>query len=541
MAQSSSFFAQWRQDLPAGLVVFLVAVPLCLGIALASGVPPFAGLIAGIVGGTIVAVFSGSPLGVSGPAAGLVAIVLAAVESLGYEAFLLAVLLCGVLQMVLGFARAGIIAYYFPSSVIKGMLSGIGLIIILKQVPHALGHDEDYEGDLDFLQHDGENTFSAFLSALQPGSWTTGAVVISLVCLGILILWEQGFMKRIPLFKIIQGPLVAVFAGVLMQLAFAGSSLGLAQEHLVNIPIADSFKGVLDLFTLPDFGSILNEQVWLTAATLALVASMETLLCVEATDKLDPHKRLTPTNRELQAQGIGNMVSGLIGGLPITQVIIRSSANIQSGGQTKLAAIVHGVLLLLSALLIPGILNMVPKASLAAILLLVGYKLAKPALFREQYAHGWTVFIPFVVTIVAILVTDLLIGIGVGMVVAVFFILLRHFRTPFFIHQEHEGNHDVLTITFAEDVSFLHKAGLLTTLKKLPAESRVIIDGRNARRMDADIQIVLEEFMETREERAIEVELLGIDPVTMLPTTSRPAQVPSSAKPAHEAGEMIKP
>lgn len=533
-------FASWRQDLPAGLVVFLVAVPLCLGIALASGVPPFAGLIAGIVGGTVVAVFSGSPLGVSGPAAGLVAIVLAAVESLGYEAFLLAVVLSGVLQLILGIARAGIIAYYFPSSVIKGMLSGIGLIIILKQVPHALGHDEDYEGDLGFLQHDGENTFTAFLSALQPGSWTTGAVVISLVCLAILILWEQPFMKRVSLFKIIQGPLVAVFAGVVMQLVFSGGSLGLMQEHLVNIPVAENLQGVLSLFTLPDFGSFFNGQVWFTAGTLALVASMETLLCVEATDKLDPHKRLTPTNRELQAQGIGNMVSGLIGGLPVTQVIIRSSANIQSGGQTKMSAIFHGVLLLMSALLIPGLLNMVPKASLAAILLVVGYKLAKPALFREQYKHGWTVFVPFIVTILAILITDLLIGIGVGMVVAIFFILLRHFRTPFFIHRESEGEHDVLTITFAEDVSFLHKAGLLTTLKRLPDESRVLIDGRNARRMDADIQIVLEEFMETIEERNIKVELLGIDSETMLPTTTRPAQVPSSAKPAHEASKMIQ-
>ncbi len=540
MANSKNLFANWRQDLPAGLVVFLVAVPLCLGIALASGVPLFAGLIAGIVGGTIVAAISGSPLGVSGPAAGLVAIVLVAIESLGYEMFLLAVVLAGVMQFVLGLARAGIIAYYFPSSVIKGMLSGIGLIIILKQIPHALGHDEDYEGDLDFLQQDGENTFTAFLSALQPGSWTTGAVVISAVCLAILILWEQPFMKRVSLFKIIQGPLVAVIAGVVMQLVFAGGSLGLSGEHLVTLPVAGSFNDFLGQFTMPDFSGFANAQVWVTAATLALVASMETLLCVEATDKLDPHKRLTPTNRELQAQGVGNMVSGLIGGLPVTQVIVRSSANIQSGGQTKLSAIFHGVLLLLSVALIPGILNMVPLASLAAILLMVGYKLAKPSLFREQFAHGWTVFIPFVVTIVAILVTDLLIGIGVGMAVAIFFILLRHFRTPFFIDQALEGEQTVLTITFAEDVSFLHKAGLLTTLKRLPNGSKVIIDGHNARRMDADIQIVMEEFMETVEERSITVDLQGLDPKTMLPVTPRPAQVPPSARPAHKAAEMMK-
>lgn len=540
MPHARSPLTTWKQDLPAGLVVFLVAVPLCLGIALASGTSPMSGLIAGIIGGTVVAALSGSALGVSGPAAGLVAIVLVAVEALGYRGFLVAVVLAGVIQLALGFARAGIIAYYFPASVIKGMLSGIGLIIILKQIPHALGHDEDYEGDLDFLQHDGENTFSAFLRALEPGSWTTGAVIIAAVCLAILILWERPFMKRVPLFKVVQGPLVAVMAGMGLQAVFAGGGLALAPEHLVQLPVAGSAREFLGQFTLPDFSVIGHAQVWVTAVTLALVASMETLLCVEATDKLDPHKRLTPTNRELQAQGVGNVLSGLIGGLPVTQVIVRSSANIQSGGETKLAAIVHGMLLLLSLMFIPGVLNLIPLASLAAILLVVGYKLAKPAVFREQYAHGWTVFIPFLVTIVAILLTDLLIGISVGMAVAVFFILLRHFRTPFFVHADQRDGHTELTITFAEDVTFLHKAGLMTTLQGLARGSRVTIDGRNTRRMDADVQIVLEDFMATREERGIEVRLMGLDERTLLPSDERPAQVPSNAKPAHAAADLLR-
>ncbi len=525
-------FNHWRKDLPAGLVVFLVALPLCLGVALASGAPLFAGIIAGVAGGLVVTLASDSALGVSGPAAGLVAIVLVAIGELGYEAFLLAVVLAGIMQITLGFLRAGIIAYYFPASVIKGMLAGIGLIIILKQIPHALGYDKDYEGDLDFLQPDGETTFSAISQAMSI--ITPGAIIISAVSIAILIFWEMPFMKRKPLFKILQGPLVAVLSGIVLQRVLHGGPLAVEGEHLVNLPVAASFREFLGQFQLPDFSAFNRSGVWISALTLALVASLETLLCVEATDKLDPHKRMTSTNRELKAQGLGNIFSGLIGGIPVTQVIVRSSANIQSGAESRLASFFHGILLLLTVLLIPGIINMIPFASLAAILILVGYKLAKPAIFREQFRHGWTVFIPFLITIIAILWTDLLIGIGIGMSVAVFFILLRHYRTPFFVNEEVENGVKKITITLVEDVSFLHKAGLSMALKKLEDRSTVILDGHLARRIDDDVIDVLEEFLSTSSERNLQVELIGLHPKTLQPLTVMPATAPPSSRPAYQ-------
>jgi MFS superfamily sulfate permease-like transporter len=471
---------------------------------------------------------SGSQLGVSGPAAGLVAIVLAAVADIGFEAFLTALVLAGALQVALGYLRAGIIAYYFPASVIKGMLAGIGLIIILKQIPHALGYDEDYEGDLNFAQPDGENTFSAISEAIALLS--PGAIVIFLVAMGILILWEMPFMKKRPLFQVIQGPLVAVIAGIVMQRLFHGGSMAVEGEHLVNLPIAHSAADFIGQLNRPDFSAIGELKVWITAATLALVASLETLLCVEATDKLDPHKRITPTNRELKAQGLGNIASGLIGGLPITQVIVRSSANIQSGGESRLSALFHGVLLLISVLLIPGVLNLIPYASLAAVLVMVGYKLAKPAIFLEQYKRGWTAFLPFVVTIIVILRTDLLIGIGVGMAVAIFFILLRHYRAPFFVHEESKNGLRELTISLADDVSFLHKAGLSRALRNLPDQAIVTIDGRSARRIDDDVIDVLKDFLSTQKERHLQISLLGLDQSSLQPLTDLPAHVPAHAK-----------
>lgn len=510
-----------------------MAMPLCLGIALASGVPLFSGIIAGVIGGTVVVLASGSQLGVSGPAAGLVAIVLVAVADLGFEAFLLALVLAGIMQIALGYLKAGIIAYYFPASVIKGMLAGIGLIIILKQIPHALGYDSDYEGDMDFIQPDGETTFSAITRALEMLS--PGALIISAVSMAILILWELKFIKRQALFQVIQGPLVAVVIGVILQKMFKGSSLEVSAEHLVALPISASITDFFSGFQTPDFSAITRIGVWVSAATLALVASLETLLCVEATDKLDPHKRLTPTNRELKAQGLGNVLSGLIGGLPITQVIVRSSANIQSGGKSRLSAFFHGILLLVSVLFIPGILNMIPYASLAAILIMVGYKLAKPSIFVEQFRHGWGVFIPFTITVIVILRTDLLVGIGVGMAVAIFFILMRHYRTPFFVHDEvGEDGIEKLTIILVEDVSFLHKAGLSMALKMLPPNSVVKIDGRAARRIDDDVIDVLEDFIQTADERSILVEMEGLDPKTLRPLDPLPLAAPRSAKAAHQ-------
>ena len=405
-------FKELKNDLPASIVVFFVAVPLCLGIALASGAPLFAGIIAGIIGGIVVGIASGSPLGVSGPAAGLAVIVLTSIGTLGgsWEAFLMAVVLAGIIQLILGYAKAGFIAYFFPSSVIKGMLTGIGLLIMLKQIPHALGWDKDTFGDTAFLQADGQNTFTEIFKAFE--FVTTGALIIAAVSLAILILWDTVLTKKHKIFQLLQGPIVVVLFGILMNYFYQNGILDftLATDQVVRIPVPQSFSEFLGQFTLPDFTAITNLEVWKIAFVIAIVASLETLLCVEATDKLDPDKRITPTNRELKAQGLGNVLSGLIGGLPITQVIVRSSANINFGGKTKMSAILHGVFLLLSALTIASVLNMIPLASLAAILLMVGYKLAKPSLFKQMYKLGWEQFIPFTVTVVAILTTDLLVG-----------------------------------------------------------------------------------------------------------------------------------
>ncbi len=498
-----------KTDLSAGLVVFLVAVPLCLGIALASGAPLFSGIIAGIVGGLIVTLFSRSPIGVSGPAAGLAVIVLNAIQDLGaFDIFLLAVVIAGVMQMILGFLKAGIIAYYFPSSVIKGMLAGIGVIIFLKQIPLAFGYKACEEGSLAFETHTGahENTFSGIAHTFQHIH--PGVMIITAISLLIILLWNTGFISKQKWSKIISAPLVVVILGVVLQLVFNGiESLALSADQLVSMPVAASFSEIQTLFTLPDFSQILNPKIWITAAVIAIVASLETLLCVEATDKLDPHKRVTPTSRELVAQGIGNTVSGLIGGLPVTQVIVRSSANVQSGGQNRLSAFTHGVLLVICALAIPNILNMIPLASLAAILLFVGYKLAKPALFKAMYKEGWMQFIPFIVTIIGIVLTDLLTGIGMGMVIAIFYILYSNFKTPYFFHKHADGHYQ---IDLSEQVTFLNKAGILTSLTKIPKNSKVIIDATRSILIDHDIIEIIEDFKEHAKSEDIHLTVLGL-------------------------------
>ncbi len=509
--KKEGFFANLRSDFPASIVVFLVALPLCLGIALASGAPLFSGIIAGIVGGTVVALLSGSPLGVSGPAAGLAVIVLTAIQELGaFETFLLAVVLAGVVQLILGFVKAGVIGYYFPSSVIKGMLSGIGIIIVLKQIPHAFGYDKDPEGDFAFMQIDGQTTFSEvgnMLNFISPG-----ALIIAAVSLGVLILWEQSFMKKLSFTKIIQGPLVAVVLGIILNIVFANDSgLALKGDQTVNIPVADSFMGFLGLFTLPDFSQLANPHVYTVALTIAVVASLETLLCVEATDKLDPQKRVTPTNLELKAQGIGNMISGLIGGLPVTQVIVRSSANIQSGGKTKASAFIHGILLLVSAMSIPMLLNLIPLASLAAILFLVGYKLAKPVLFKEMYFKGASEFVPFIVTILGIVFTDLLIGIGLGMVVAIMYILWNNYKVPYHFNPEDYVEGEPIRIELSEDVSFLNKVSILRTLDHMPEGSTVIIDAHKAKNIHPDILEIIDNFGENAKTKDIQLELIGLN------------------------------
>lgn len=509
--QKQGFFANMKYDFPASIVVFLVALPLCLGIALASGAPLFSGIIAGIVGGTVVALLSGSPLGVSGPAAGLAVIVLTSIQELGaFDNFLMAVVLAGIIQMILGLLKAGVIGYYFPSSVIKGMLSGIGIIIILKQIPHAFGYDKNPEGELAFIQPDGQNTFSELTNMLNYIS--PGALIITLVSLAILIVWEQKFMKQLSFTKIIQGPLVAVLAGIGLYLAFQGSgNLGLNADQVVNIPVSDGLASFFGQFTLPDFSQWNNSQVYVIAFTIAVVASLETLLCVEATDKLDPFKRVTPTNRELIAQGTGNIVSGMIGGVPITQVIVRSSANIQSGGRTKAAAFIHGILLLVSAMAIPYLLNLIPLASLAAILFLVGYKLAKPSLFKEMFKKGHAEFIPFIVTIIGIIFTDLLVGIAMGMTVAIFYILWNNFKTPYHFDPANYVPGEPVKIQLSEDVSFLNKASIQHTLDQMPDESTVILDAAQARSIHPDIIEIIENFAENAKTRDITVQLVGFN------------------------------
>ena len=490
-------FKHLKQDLPASLVVFLVALPLCLGIALASGAPPLAGLIAGILGGLVVAPISGSAVGVSGPAAGLAVIVLNGINTLpSYEVFLLAVVIGGLVQLALGALKAGVIGLYFPSSVIQGMLSAIGIIIFLKQIPHALGYAgvEGVDGMLEGLNH-----------------ITPTALTIALAGLGILILWESPFMKKQGFTKVLPGSLVAVLAGVGIHLATRGDG-GLTTAQLVNLPILQPEEWGA-LITLPDFSAIGNGAVWTLGVTIAIVASLETLLCVEATDKLDPHKRITPTNRELIAQGVGNTVSGLIGGLPITQVIVRSSANIQSGNATKMSAILHGAWLLILFLLVPQVLNLIPLASLAAILFVVGYKLAKPATFKKMYGKGLRQFIPYMVTIVAIVFTDLLVGIGIGLVVAIVSILIDHYQHPFvgYRYEEGEGKNGTWHFNLSEDMTFLHKAGLRQALSRVKPGGHVVLDASETLRMDADVRDVIEDFQSRAAEDDISLEIKSPD------------------------------
>ncbi len=499
-----------KNDIPASIVVFFVAIPLCLGIALASGAPLFSGLIAGIVGGIVVGSLSGSQVGVSGPAAGLAAIVLAAIASLGgYQNFLLAVVLGGAIQILFGVLRAGIIGYYFPSSVIKGMLTGIGIIIILKQIPHFFGYDADPEGDFAFVQVDGENTFSEIFVALNYIS--IGPTVIALVSLGILILWNNVLSKKAKIFQLVQGPLVAVVIGIIYHVFTRGSSnFGMNTDQLVKVPIPEDTASFLAQFNFPNFGAITNPEIWVVAFTLALVASLETLLCVEATDRLDPQKRVTPTNRELLAQGTGNVISGLIGGLPITQVIVRSSANIQSGVKTKMSAVIHGFLLLISIVLIPRLLNMIPLSVLAAILFMVGYKLAKPALFKTMYNLGWKQFVPFMVTVTGIIFTDLLIGLGLGLAVGVVVVLIKSYQNSHFLHIEGEDVPDGrIKMTLAEEVTFFNKGSILKELDNLPENSYLELDVRNTRYLDNDIIEILDDFAYKADLRNITIKLIS--------------------------------
>lgn len=507
-------FKTIKNDIPASIVVFFVALPLCLGIALASGAPLFSGLIAGIVGGIIVGFLSGSQIGVSGPAAGLAAIVLTAITALGgWENFLVAVVLGGVIQIIFGLLRLGIIGYYFPSSVIKGMLTGIGIIIILKQIPYFFGIDKNVTGNYTFLQFDAKNTLTELLKsldALLSGNFDTGATIIALVAISILILWNNVLSKKGKFFQLVQGPLVAVVVGIVFFLLTRDSNLALTGERLVSVPVPESLSDLKAQLAFPNFSVITRPDVLITAFTIALVASLETLLCVEATDKLDPQKRVTPTNRELFAQGTGNVISGLIGGLPITQVIVRSSANIQSGGKSKASAIIHGFLLLISVMTIPHILNYIPLSVLAAVLFIVGYKLAKPALFKKMYELGWKQFIPFTVTVLGIIFIDLLWGIGLGLAVGIVVILIKSYQNSHFLHIEDKSNgKHKIKMALAEEVTFFNKGAILKELDSLPRDTYLELDVRATRYLDNDIIEILDDFAFKAKERNIDIKLIS--------------------------------
>lgn len=510
MTKKINLFSNLKSDFASGLVVFLVALPLCLGIALASGAPLFSGIISGVVGGIVVGYLSQSHLSVSGPAAGLTAIVLTAITDLGsFNAFLLAVLIAGVIQLILGFVKAGTISNYFPNNVIEGMLAGIGVIIILKQIPHAFGYDHDFEGDESFFQPDGQNTFSELFQVFNHVQ--IGSIVIALVSLAILILWNKvDFLKKI---KLVPPALVAVIVSILLNEFFiqSGSQLLITDTHLVSLPVPKSFEEFKSIIVFPDFTSISNSKVWIVALTIAVVASIETLLCIEASDRMDAQKRYTNTNVELKAQGLGNIVSSLLGGLPMTSVVVRTSANNEAGAKSKMSAIIHGVLLLVSVLAIPSLLNKIPLATLAAVLLLVGYKLANPKTIK----HFWKKdkiyqFIPFIFTFVAVVATDLLKGVALGMVINIVFILIGNSKRAynFKIEDYHEG--DIIHIDLAQEVSFLNKSAIKETLNKIPENSKVVINASASVYIAHDVLDLIREFKKIKaKDLNINVKLVG--------------------------------
>ncbi|MVM37312.1 SulP family inorganic anion transporter [Spirosoma sp. HMF3257] len=504
--------AYFRRDVPASLSVFLVALPLCLGIALASGAPLFSGLVAGMIGGIVIGLLSGSEISVSGPAAGLAVIVADSIAKVGsYEAFLVAVVLAGLMQLVLGLIKAGRFSSFFPDSVIKGMLVAIGIVIILKQIPHALGRDNDYEGEFEFQQlADGENTISEIYRAIETAS--PGAVVISLVSLTFLIGWDTlaGRSKR-TIVKSFPAALVVVCGGVAMneffRVAIPAWYLGdTAHQHMVQIPTIAPGKSLFSIFYFPDFSSLANPQIYGVAATIALVASLETLLNLEASDRLDSAKRISSTNQELVAQGVGNMFSGLIGGLPVTSVVVRTSANVYGGARTRVSAILHGVFLLLAVFLGGALLNLIPLSCLATVLIMVGYKLAKPSIFKRTYRDGWSQFVPFIVTVVGIVFTDLLIGIALGSVVGIIYVLYTNFQSTFQLARD---GHKV-TIEFEKDLYFLSKPQLKEALNSLKSGDEVLIDGTKAPFIDHDIFNMLHDYRETAKVQGIHYELKNV-------------------------------
>lgn len=527
----NKYFKHLKNDIPSGIVVFLVALPLCLGISLAStsyeaqdglaafpGVV-FPGIIAGVIGGIIVGAISGSRFGVSGPAAGLITIVSAAIISFGgfgnggYEKFVLAVAIAGVFQIIFGLLKGGAIAYYIPFSVIKGMLAGIGITIFLKELPHFFGYDKDPEGDLVFQQVDGHNTFTELGYMMERIHW--GAAIIASVSLIILILWGMKFIKNNKILGMIPAPLLAIVVSVLMAAFLLKGDLLVAGEHLVSVPTPSSFDEFKAQLFFPDFSALTEPSVYGVAIVIALVASIESLLCVEATDKMDPDKGNTPMNRELVAQGAGNLVSGLIGGLPITQVIVRSTANISSGAKTKASAVIHGIFLASFVILIPFVLNMIPRATLAAVLLLIGYKLANPKDIVAMVKAGWTQWLPFATVVVVMISTDLLKGVGAGILVAFIIILIRHYqfdlkkyKLAYFTDKNADGEDTTIHLELAQHASFINKIKIKRILDEIENGKEVIIDLTAVKNIDFDVCETITDFLVSAKNRNIKVDIV---------------------------------
>jgi len=502
-----------KDDFKASLVVFFASLPLCLGIALASGAPLVSGIFAGIIGGTIVALISKSHLNVSGPDAGLTLIVFSSISFLNsYNEFLLALVLAGVIQFIFGLLRVGIVGYFFPSSVIKGLLAAIGIILILKELPYILGYDKAKEFNFIFKQTNGENTFSEISSSISTIHY--GALIIASISLLFLIVWDVPKLKNYFIFKNIPAILFIVLSGIFINVWFKFNwfDLYLADNKLLQLPNSKSVPDFIKLFTLPDFQAISNYKVYIVAMSIALLSSIKSLLSIEATDKLDPFKRTTPSNQELKAQGIGNIISGLVGGLPISASIARSSANIAAGAKTKNSVIFHALLLLMSLVFLSPILNKIPISCLAALLIFVGYKLTKFSLFKSMYKLGIDQFLPFIVTIIAILLTDLLKGVGVGMLISLFFIFRNNFKRPFSIIDERDNDKSTIFIFLDAEITFLNKGSLVRLLSKLPENSTVIIDGTESKSIDIDVIEMLHDFENSSKLKNIHLELINIPP-----------------------------
>lgn len=512
MTKKINLFTNLKSDFASGLVVFLVALPLCLGIALASGAPLFSGIISGIVGGIVVGYLSQSHLSVSGPAAGLTAIVLIAITDLGsFNAFLLAVLIAGLIQLALGFIKAGSISNFFPNNVIEGMLAGIGIIIILKQIPHAFGYNSYFEDDTSLFQTDFQNIFSELFQVINHVQM--GSIIITLVSLLILILWKKvNFLKDI---KLIPPALAAVIVSILLNEFFiqSGSNFAISKNYLVNLPIPTTIEEFKSIIITPDFGAITNSKVWMVGITIAVVASIETLLCIEASDRMDAQKRYTNTNVELKAQGIGNIISSLIGGLPMTSVVVRTSANNEAGAKSKMSAIIHGLFLLVSVLVIPSTLNKIPLATLAAVLLVVGYKLANPRTIRHFWKSGKYQFLPFIVTFLAVIFTDLLKGVALGMFINIIFVLKGNLKQAYVFRRETYLEGDIIHIDLAQEVSFLNKASIKSTLDNIPENAKVVINATNTAYISHDILVLIKDFEKViSKDMNINVKLIGFKP-----------------------------